>query len=566
MAADLAAMATIERLTNAVFVPQARYHTQESALSYLHHQRPDMPALLEDETSMPRLLDVFTRLSTAWPDDWVTQDLAFRARYSAAQMVSINGARMREIAAEDSVLGDQALALLFDSAVHMSPLDGELGYLTSNIGRAARLDVARGLPAQLQGDKYSSLALVLLDHKNREIDRAVDVIDDLIADEGTHGIGLTMQGQAIKTYLGKAPAFEEGVTGNGQISFSDYLKFNVKIQNSLRRASVYKNWDADEELTELLQEAETLGLTDNLWTAALDYISQPYSLSWLSEELARRTLAGFNIDYAELKDAWMVGGESRVGMRYSFDEYMRDNLRVVRYLEKAERGSVKILMQKDGYCFGLRNFCRYPREMLLEQYRQRDNKKIPYGAVIYSLDDHNTALEGTHLKEPLRNLNQQLQAMRPNVHLRFYECDSGTAVMRALLQARYRYERQLSFVLGIAHGNQNGMSFKDAQKNRRGITKADVARARQSRAGRFNRYGSLFLPDATGAANSCSTGTRLGIGDELADFLRIKVIAQTVPTQLQHIGAIAQVGGGVDLSTTYWDGQARVCGTAWQWN
>jgi hypothetical protein len=366
-------------------------------------------------------------------------------------------------------------------------------------------------------------------------------IDGLVTSVDTQEVGLVMQKRAAEVYLP-----DDSLAIEGKADQSTLIAFYARIQKELRLVEFRERSSLS---AELMQQAEQLGLADELWGMAMETISQRRSFKCLSEELDCRTVEHYGLNFTELRAAWEVGSSGRLSDEYSFDDYIRDNLRIIRWLETAAPTSARVLSEE----FGIRNFSRYPSGVLLEQYNQRDNKHIPYGALICSLENHNRALEGYWLAPKILQL--AAAANMSGCHVRIYECDSGESVVRALLEARYRYSRKLAFAAGVVHGHAGGLCFKNAMREA-DITTQDILRVLKGKSGSRRRLASLFAVGATGVLASCNTGVGGGIAEVVSELLSIPVTAPTATTALEGLHATT-LQDGLQLEVVFSEDVAR---------
>ncbi len=177
---------------------------------------------------------------------------------------------------------------------------------------------------------------------------------------------------------------------------------------------------------------------------------------------------------------------------------------VMKSIERKCKGSSKILFEK----YGIREFNRYPEELLLNQLAN-ENKNIPYGVVFYPRDDHNGAFD--HNKDQFSSLYNQLSPH--DFGIRIFEVDGRVSIVKALvsLNKQYGEKNKISFVIIGGHGTENTISFGDWEEQRVTLSAESVR----------NSVGILKLKDffvekPTLIAISCSTGVPEGIVNEFS--------------------------------------------------
>ena len=84
-----------------------------------------------------------------------------------------------------------------------------------------------------------------------------------------------------------------------------------------------------------------------------------------------------------------------------------ENMKTVLYLEQQRPGICQVLRKE----FGIRNFFRYPPEILINQYDTSDSA-VKKGIVATALYDHNGAFSQDSSQKAMRGLFAQLQDER----------------------------------------------------------------------------------------------------------------------------------------------------------
>jgi hypothetical protein len=236
--------------------------------------------------------------------------------------------------------------------------------------------------------------------------------------------------------------------------------------------------------------------------------------SYLNSEVER-----IGLDLHELEEAWKQAGFERQQR-----EFRMYNLSQLLRLEKKIPGAAVELFHR----FGIADFARYPLEVLIEQYENRDNAESPYGIILYPRSDWN----GAFYKEEdmLRELNSSLDG---EYKLRIVECESKWDIGRQLLSLDAAYAQKengnkISFAIICGHGNKEGIDFgqKDDHQN---LVIDDLAGKGVRRSGSFfNEHPTLVLI-------SCATGEAGGIGEALSKTFNATVVAPSGNTNADSI-------------------------------
>lgn len=192
---------------------------------------------------------------------------------------------------------------------------------------------------------------------------------------------------------------------------------------------------------------------------------------------------------------------------------MASNLAMMEDLEKESEGSVRKLHKT----FGIHDFGRYPKVMLLDQVGNLENHDTPYGVIMYPKDEW----KGTFYYDAGMLEDMYRQADGKFLY-RIVECAGKRDIARKMLtlDALYGDKQKVKFVYLGTHGNSELMAFGDDYKKRDSfVQKKDMQGAGAKRMRDF------FDTDATLILASCETGAPQGIGQEISKSLGIDVIA-----------------------------------------
>lgn len=249
-----------------------------------------------------------------------------------------------------------------------------------------------------------------------------------------------------------------------------------------------------------------------------------YSLDFISEDsytvigdTLKTMLGQYNIsssDVTKLMESWFETG---------IKDPIGRNMEKLIDMEEKRPGISKVLMSE----FGLYDFGRYPDELLIAQYDERDKKdSVPYGVLLYSYSDHNGAFYQN--AEVLKNLFDQIH---PNFRVRIFEVTNLLDLVRAINNSRHRYGK-ISFAMIAGHGQEDLVHLGGSilGKERGNLTKNTVhGKASLALKNAFVDKPAIIL-------NSCTTGAIGGIGQALSE-LGGTIIAPSMPTSIDEIKA-----------------------------
>ncbi len=222
--------------------------------------------------------------------------------------------------------------------------------------------------------------------------------------------------------------------------------------------------------------------------------------------------AGF--DYAELRELW----------KKASNPMDKESALHIMRLEHRYPSLPKTLNED----FGIVNFRRYPESVLVQQFEMRERTDIPYGILLFPIDDHNGAFSGNS-----DDVGTFADSLGDSYALRIVECDSKFDIAKRLISLERRYadaERghKISFAVIGGHGNENLIVFGGEDERHR-LLKTDFA---GKSAGRIASY---FVENPTLILASCSTGKDGAIAQDLSTTLHATVIAPDGNTKLPAI-------------------------------
>ena len=221
-----------------------------------------------------------------------------------------------------------------------------------------------------------------------------------------------------------------------------------------------------------------------------------------------KILESYGLNPKSFWEAWQlsVPAERRV-------ETFLENLKTIRNLESERPQIVSTLSQQ----FGIRNFARYSEDLLVQQFDERD-KSVPYGIVLYPIDDWNGAFSGNTKQKVFEQLKEQLGQY--GYTIRILEAKGKIEVAKSLvrLNESYGQEHKISFGIIGAHGNKNTMVFgREGEQGE--LRPQDFLGKGVQRAGKFFADKPVIILD------SCLVGQDKGIAESLSKAYNAKVIA-----------------------------------------
>ena len=228
-------------------------------------------------------------------------------------------------------------------------------------------------------------------------------------------------------------------------------------------------------------------------------------------------------------------------------ETIRKNLERMADLEKERPGCVRVLREE----FGIENFARYPKELLVDQYDTKDDQSLPYGIVINPKADNNGAFAG---KEDGGAIGTVWGTLQGKYRLRVFEAGSKFGIAKILLQTEQRYQKhggeKISFALIGGHGEPDHIEFGGGM-NEEILTATDLGGSAAART--KNRF---FKENPTLVLSSCSTGKEGGIGQKLSEVLGARVIGPDVPTPLPSVSVSLDANGKPVFDATYYKAES----------
>lgn len=248
-------------------------------------------------------------------------------------------------------------------------------------------------------------------------------------------------------------------------------------------------------------------------------------------------ISAFDINGEQAVDAWdqarnvFDSTDSAVSSTSGYYE----NLSALLELESQRHGVGRVLQQE----FGINDFARYPHDLLIAQYDQRNIKdNLPHGVIVYGAEDYNGASYSNAIQ--LESLFNQLQG---KCRIRVWEVKNLPGIVRVLNKSRHEYGK-ISFAIVNAHGTPENIRFGGDDSIRNKLDKTDIARSG------IDSLKLAFIDNPTVILNSCSTGQLGGIGQEISK-IGANIIAPIAPTNLDSIRVSILDDGSMNFDVKY---------------
>lgn len=270
---------------------------------------------------------------------------------------------------------------------------------------------------------------------------------------------------------------------------------------------------ADKEIVvDLLKQALT---HDNTAVAArgVDLLPYVFMDKFTTERFMPITediIASYGIDPTHAMESWDLAIDN--GRK---DVNIAHNLKAMIELEHQRPGICNTLASKKDYGFGVINFSRYPTDLLVAQYDQRDDASLEYGVFTTALYDKHQGTFNDHT-EYFGDLFESGQALEEPVALRVYEVGSTIDLQKAWRNATQQYG-PMSYRLIIAHSNRHGLQLGKPREYGMPVRRSIAERAKVLEQSDLSSTALWRLPDAVGKPGcetyvvACSTGADYGI-------------------------------------------------------
>ncbi len=194
-----------------------------------------------------------------------------------------------------------------------------------------------------------------------------------------------------------------------------------------------------------------------------------------------------------------------------YDNQISANLKTMEFLESQEKESVKLLVEY----YGIHEFHRYPKEMLLDQVRGH-GKDVPYGVVIFPRADHNNAFDKPQLFDDMYKVAQGRHLVR------VFEAAGKRDLARSMAKLR-GMSHKIDFLILGAHGSSEGMQFGYFEGGKESLVQEDLVDLENA-----TSIEGLLAEDCPVVLKSCSTGAEAGFAEDLSSKIRRRVQAPKI--------------------------------------
>lgn len=243
----------------------------------------------------------------------------------------------------------------------------------------------------------------------------------------------------------------------------------------------------------------------------VDFNLDSYKRTWFDEqELAQA--------FTEGKDWNMIFEDtSKFTQTESYDMATK-SFEAMDELEALSPGSVKKLHEE----FGITNFQRYPKEILLNQMAQIDQSK-EVGLMIFAANDWNGSMDTE------QNLLSKIAHLRKNdLNFRIVECDSAAAMAKQLQSVKQDFEKKISLAILSAHSEPEGFYLGNDTSRGSFVKQEEIAKAASG-------MKELFSEDAQIVANACSAGAISGWLKDFSKGARVKAVGPDRPAVIRDV-------------------------------
>lgn len=244
------------------------------------------------------------------------------------------------------------------------------------------------------------------------------------------------------------------------------------------------------------------------------------------EKYLKNQVEKLGLNLREFEAAWAQAGKEE-----DQKDHRLYNIFQLLRLDRRLPGSAMELFHR----FGIADFARYPLDVLIEQYENRDITDRPYGIMLYPRSDWNGAFYSE--EELIAEFHQSLQG---SYELRIIECESKWDIGKSLFALDKAYAQaedghKIAFAVVCGHGNREVIDFGGKEERHR-LHISDLGGTGIGRSTMF------FEENPTLVIFSCTTGTEGGVGQELSKAMHATVIAPDGVTSPQSIELNKETG------------------------
>lgn len=257
----------------------------------------------------------------------------------------------------------------------------------------------------------------------------------------------------------------------------------------------------------LLELAEKYRKNTEIYASCLSIVEEYFPLDVSGEKLGE-FLKQYDLPSAKILEAWRKEKNA-----------ITINMQAVIELEAVKPGICLQLYEE----FGIADFGRYPKDMLIRQSEQSEDRAIPYGVIIFPRADWNGSFQSKGYA-----LTDLFEKTEDRLAYRIFECESSVDFAKTLIKCHKRYSPKISFAIIGGHGTESSIQFGDS-KNANGMDELHLKDLAGSGAQRASEY---FKKGSTIILSSCSTGKSGGMAQQISELIQGKVIGPNEDTSI----------------------------------
>lgn len=274
------------------------------------------------------------------------------------------------------------------------------------------------------------------------------------------------------------------------------------------------------------EEQEELDLVNKIQ----DYLSDGQDITELEEQL-KTTITKYGLDSEKVIKSW------KTQVHWGLYADLEGNIYFMQTVEREQPGITKFLYEKFGIC----NFIRYEPWVLLDQYKNNEDDKLPYGIVVTPYNDSNGAFASYNQKEIWAKFVSEIYG---KYRVRFFEGQTYGDIVKGLKHCGNTYtNNKISFLFLGGHGTPDTIDLGGENITGGVLKTADVEKIQIERLQKF------FIDNPRVVLIACSTGVDNGIAQALSK-LNTEVVAPDKNAQLLGITPHFNQNG-IDFDITF---------------
>lgn len=312
-------------------------------------------------------------------------------------------------------------------------------------------------------------------------------------------------------------------------------------------SSLESNWNKGNFESLAGQERETLADWEK---NSAEIISHPDSKaiqeSWRQAAEDQFGIKDFQVEKfkRELMDAQSVANAFDSGHDWNYifdnkDKYFSgesydtavEAFKTMTELNEDVPGSVKKLHEE----YGITNFQRYPKEILLQQLNEADKSK-EMALILFAGEDWNGAFDKQ--SDIWEKIYDQQKEVR---NFRIVECDNNVALARELIKLKQEFKNKVSLAILSAHSEPEGFYLGTEKDDNRYVGQDLMAR-------NISNLKEIFTDKAQLIGNACSSGALNGWVKDFSKELRISAVGPDRPAAIEDVDFV-----GSELVPKYYD-------------